>query len=97
MGGEIKLTEKEKWAMYFSSILKHAGFGDAAKYLGKIANKKHYPIDEFPVALETPNVYKAIRDAEKELNAIPKKTIQKKTLKMTLMEDIHGGKEDENV
>ena len=97
MGGEIKLTEKEKWAAYFSEVLKHAGFGDASKYLHKLAHKKHFPIKEFPIGIETPNVYKGINEAEKEIKNFPKKTIQKKTLKMTLMEDIHGDKEEENV
>ena len=70
-----------------------------AKYLNKLVNDRHqhHPLEEFPIALETPEIYRAIRDAEKEAKSIPKKVIQKKTLKMTLMEDIHGGKEDENV
>jgi len=97
MGGEIKLTEKEKWAMYFSDVLKHAGFGDAAKYLHKIAIKKHFPIEDFPVGIETPNVFKGIHEAEKEIKKFPKKPITKKTLKLTLMEDIHGNSEDEKV
>lgn len=97
MDGEIKLTEKEKWAAYFGEVLKRAGFGDAAKYLHKLAHKKHFPIDEFPIWIETPNVFRGIHEAEKEIKNFPKKTILKKSMKLTLMEDMHGDKEDESV
>jgi hypothetical protein len=97
MGGEIKLTEKEKWAAYFCEVLRHAGYGDASKYLHKLAHKKHFPMAEFPVWIETPNVYKGISEAEKEIKKFPKKTITKRSMKPTLMEDIHGDKGEEDV
>lgn len=100
MGGEIKLNEKEKWAAYFSEVLRVAGYSDAAKHLHVMAYGRHRPIDDFPVGLTTANkdyvkIVNAILEAQKEVQSLPKKTITKKPFKPTLQEDIHGDKGEE--
>lgn len=100
MGGEIKLTEKEKWASYFSSLLSMHGYEDAAKHLHTIAYGRHRPIDDFPVGLTTankdyPKIVDAILKAQKEVREMPKKTVSKKPFKPTLQEDMHGDKGEE--
>lgn len=102
MGGEIKLGEKEKWAAYFSEVLRVAGYGDAAKHLHAMAYGRHRPIDDFPVGLTTANkdyvkIVNAIIDAQKEVESMPKKAVTKKSFKPTLQEDIHGHKDGESV
>lgn len=102
MGGEIKLNEKEKWAAYFSAVLKTAGYGDASKYLHVMAYGRHRPIDDVPIGLMTNNrdfvrIMQAAIDAKAEIDSMPKHKVTKKDFKPTLMEDMHGDKEDENV
>ena len=46
MGGEIHLTEKQQYAMHFASILRSAGFQDAATYLENIYVKPAFGIPE---------------------------------------------------
>lgn len=102
MGGEIKLNEKEKWASYYSEILRVAGYADAAKHLHVMAYGRHRPIDDFPIGLTTANkdfakIINAILEAQKEVKSMPKKTISKKSFKPTLLEDIHSDKDSESV
>lgn len=102
MGGEIKLSEKEKWAAYFSAILKHSGYPDASKYLHVLAYGRRRPIDDLPIGLEADDknyvrILNAIIEAQKEIEKNPIKHVSKKPFKPTLQEDIHGDKEGENV
>jgi len=86
MGGESRLSEKEKWAAYFSDVLKMHGYADAAKHLHVIAYGRHRPIDDFPVGLTSANkdyskILNAIIDAQKELNSMPKHMVTKRISK----------------
>lgn len=84
MGGIVQLNEKEKWAAYFSEVLRINGYADASKHLHAMAYGKHRPIDDFPIGLTSanpayPKILNAIRDAQKEIENIPKPKIAKKT------------------
>lgn len=98
MGGTIELNEKERWASYYSAVLKAAGYDKAAKYLFDMAYGRFGPIhkeqeervkNDYEQELEALNqALEKIRTSK--ISHPPIGQIDTKPKKSQLLEDIHA-------